>query len=120
MKARLISTQTTVKEGFIPHPNYGVVKGMYGYWETKKNKDGSGTTTRFCSVGRAIQVKQVLLNMETVEKTLRLVITDLHGMETEVDMPRALMTEYKLTELVKYGAQVSKDTAPILICCLEN
>ena len=38
MKARMISTQTTVKEGFIPHPNYGVVKGMYGYWETKKTK----------------------------------------------------------------------------------
>lgn len=120
MKARMISTQTTVKEGFIPHPNYGVVKGMYGYWETKKNKDGSGTTTRFCPVGRAIQVKQVLLNMETAEKTLRLVIPDLHGMKTEVDMPRALMTEYKLPELVKYGAQVSKDTAPILISCLEN
>lgn len=120
MKARLISTQTTVKEGFIPHPDYGVKKGMYGYWETKKNKDGSGTTTRFCPVGRAIQVKQVLLNMETAEKTLRLIIPDLHGMETEVDMPRALMTEYKLPELVKYGAQVSKDTAPILICCLEN
>ena len=120
MKARIISTEIKVKEGFVPHPDHGIRKGKYGYWRTKENKDGSGTTTRFHPLGRAIEVKTVLLNMETAEKTLRLVVTDLHGVKTEVDMPRELMTEYKLPELVKFGAQVNKSTAPDLICCLEN
>lgn len=120
MKARIISTQINVKEGFVPHPNHGIRKGKYGFWWTEKNKDGNGTTTRFHPLGRAIEVKTVLLNMENAEKTLRLIITDLHGVKTEVDMPRELMTEFKLLELVKYGAQVNKGTAPDLICCLEN
>lgn len=120
MKARIISTDIKENKEFVPHPNHGIRKGKYGCWWTEKNKDGSGTTTRFYSLGRAIEVKAVLLNMETAEKTLRLIITDLHGVKTEVDMPRELMTEYKLLELVKYGAQVNKATAPDLICCLEN
>ena len=120
MKARIVSTQVNVKEGFVPHPECGIRKGKYGCWRTEKNKDGSGTTTWFQPLGRAIKVELVLLNMENAEKTLRLVITDLHGVKTEVDMPRELMTEYKLLELVKYGAQVTKQTAPALIRCLEN
>lgn len=120
MKARILTTPVPVRDGYVPHPECDVFKGKYGYWETKRKKDGSGQITRFHPVGIAIDVKEVRINMETAEKVLRLIITDLHGVKTEVDMPREMMTEYKLPALVKFGAQVCKDTAPILIDCLEN
>lgn len=120
MKARIVSTDLGLDVDYIPHPGYGIHKGHYGFWTVKRNKSGEITERFFNPVGLAIQVKEVLINIETAEKTLRLVITDLSGMKIEVDMPRELMTVYKLPELVKYGAQVTKDDAPVLINCIEN
>lgn len=120
MKARIVSTDLGMDVGYVPHPGYGIHKGHYGFWTIKKNKAGEITEKFFNPVGLAIEVKEVLINIETAEKTLRLLITDLSGMQIEVDMPRELMTVYKLPELVKYGAQVTKDDAPVLINCLEN
>lgn len=120
MKARIVSTDLEMDVGYVPHPGYGIHKGHYGFWTIKKNKAGEITERFFNPIGLALEVKEVLINIETAEKTLRLLITDLSGMQIEVDMPRELMTVYKLPELVKYGAQVTKDDAPVLINCLEN
>ena len=120
MKARIVSTDNSMDAGYIPHPGFGIHKGHYGFWTIKRNKSGEIIDRYFNPIGLAIEVKEVLINMETAEKTLRLVITDLSGMKIEVDMPREFMTVYKLPELVKYGAQVIKDDAPVLINCLEN
>lgn len=117
MEAKLISRESN--SCFAENSRYKIENGQFGRMEEIKDGDGD-KVLKFVPYGMAILVKKVIVDMEKAEKYLILEVTDSHGKITEVKMPRENMTEQKITELVKYGAQINKKSASILISCLEN
>lgn len=117
MEAKLILRQGT--SPFTENYRYKIQDGKYGRMEEVKDEAGD-KILKFVPYGMAIRMKEVVINMETAEKHLVLQVPDSHGNITEVKMPREYLTEQKITDLVKYGAQVNKKSASILLQCLEN
>lgn len=117
MEAKLILRQGT--SPFTENYRYKIQDGKYGRMEEVKDEAGD-KVLKFIPYGMSILVKEILISMETAEKHLVLQVPDSHGNITEVKMPREYLTEQKITDLVKYGAQVNKKSASILLQCLEN
>ncbi len=106
MEAKLILRQGT--SPFTENYRYKIQDGKYGRMEEVKDEAGD-KILKFVPYGMAIRMKEVVINMETAEKHLVLQVPDSHGNITEVKMPREYLTEQKITDLVKYGAQVNKN-----------
>ena len=70
--------------------------------------------------GSAVEVKKVLVELETMKRVLKIIVYDCRGNGTEVDISRNMLTEQNILNLTEYGAQVDKKTAVILIKCIEN
>lgn len=104
MEAKLILRQGT--SPFTENYRYKIQDGKYGRMEEVKDEAGD-KILKFVPYGMAIRMKEVVINMETAEKHLVLQVPDSHGNITEVKMPREYLTEQKITDLVKYGAQVN-------------
>lgn len=120
MEGRIIKMADKGNEHFVAHPNCVIQDGTYGFVETKKNKEGEEISKRFVPCGMAVNVTAVLVNIETAEKVLQLSGSDGQGNSVEILMPREELTELKIPGLTKYGIQVNKKSAPILIGCIEN
>ena len=116
MKAELIDFNEKKGESFLLHKGYEIHKGQYGYWNVPKKDEES----KFIACGSAVWVKEICINIETMERTLKLKFYDCVGNGMVLDMPRSDMTEQNILNLTKFGVQVNKRTADVLIKCLEN
>lgn len=115
MKGKLIDIDLERAKNFHSHSNYGVHNDQYGMWK----KDDSGKP-KFYAFGSAPIVKNILIDLESGEMFLKLIFYNVAGQGTEITMPRSDMTEQNLLNLVKFGIQVEKKSAKVLLYCLEN
>lgn len=114
MKAVFTDFNEKKGEAFLRHSGYEIRDGQYGYCKKK------GKVSMFIPCGSAVWVQEICIDLETMERTLKLKFYDCVGNGMEIDMPRSGMTEQNILNLTKYGIQVNKHTASILIKCIEN
>lgn len=104
-------------KAFLIHPNCKIVNHQYGYMSTPRKK---GERSVFIPCGSEVKVEQVLIELETMERVLKIKVYDCRGIGTEINISRNMLTEQNILNLTKYGAQVDKKSAGILIKCIEN
>lgn len=117
MKAVLKDFNEKKGEAFLSHNGYEIRDEQYGYWSVPKKK---GEVSVFIPCGSAVWVQEICIDLETMERTLKLMFYDCVGNGMEINMPRSEMTEQNILSLTKYGVQVNKHTASALIKCIEN
>lgn len=118
MRTKLLNIDKKKGKAFLRHNNVMIRNNQYGY--LKQVKEGRDKITVFIPCGSEVRVNYVLTDLETYEKTLILVFYDSAGQGIEIPLKRSEMTEQNITSLTRYGVQVSRNTANILIQCLEN
>lgn len=116
MRANLKEINKERGKDFLYHSSYDFQDNRYGYYKyDKKTND-----YYFIECGQAVRVVKVLTDLATCEKLLILNFYDCSGQCIEVPFNRSEMTEQGILSLVKYGVQVNKATASVLLKCLEN
>lgn len=102
-----------VKSNPVYHHGVGVERGQYGYY--KKIDD----SWQFIPCGGAIGVGAYATDIETFEDNLLLQI-EKDGQTMVCVMPREELNENALLKMQKYGVQVNKKSAPVLLKVIEN
>ena len=88
--------------------------GCYGVFEDHKGE------IEFVPKGSAVYVESISNEIETGRKTLNIYFYDSAGQKIEIPFSRRDLTETGILSLMEYGAQVSKQTAKILITSIQN
>lgn len=117
MAGKFVGINEERGKAFLRHPDCKIVDHQYGYMSKPKKKEDRPV---FVPCGSAVEVKKVLVELETMKRVLKIIVYDCRGNGTEVDISRNMLTEQNILNLTEYGAQVDKKTAGILIKCIEN
>lgn len=117
MKANFMGINDKKGEQFLRHNECDIINGQYGYYTEPKKK---GECSVFIPCGSAVEVVEVLINLESMKRKLKIRTYDCIGYGTEIDMPRSSMTEQGILSLTDYGVQVDKKSAGVLLKCIEN
>ena len=117
MAGKFVGINEERGKAFLRHPDCKIVDHQYGHMSKPKKKEDRPV---FVPCGSAVEVKKVLVELETMKRVLKIIVYDCRGNGTEVDISRNMLTEQNILNLTEYGAQVDKKTAGILIKCIEN
>ena len=101
-------------ESYVIQEKYGIQNGQYGVWES--NKD----SLVFIPKGSAVEIKKIINHLDTKEKSFMLFFLDAEGNEVRVPFDRKDLNEQGIMSLLAYGAQVTKQSARILIESILN
>ena len=102
-----------IKSNPVYHHGVGIENGQYGYY--KKIDDN----WQFIPCGGAIGVGAYATDIETYEDNLLLQM-EKDGQTLVCTMPREELNENALLKMQKYGVQVNKKSAPVLLKVIEN
>ncbi len=117
MHATYNGMDTKKAESFLYHKGCDIVDGQYGFY-TRPKKEGD--KPQFVPCGSAVEVQEVVIDIETMKRKLKLISYDYSGRGTQITFHRNMMTEQGILALTEYGAQVDKKSAPTLLKCIEN
>lgn len=104
-------------EEFLYHKRCDIIDGQYGVYIQPKKE---GDKPQFVPCGSAVEVQEVVIDIETMKRKLKLIFYDYSGRGTQITLHRNMMTEQGILALTEYGAQVDKKSAPTLLKCIEN
>lgn len=96
------------------HSNVEIKGGQYGVWTTKKDD------TFFTPLGSAVYIVKIGIDIDTAEQTLYMRSLSVKGHDIFLKMGREDLTEQGVLNLVRYGIQVDKRSAPYLVSSIEN
>ncbi len=106
------------------YPNCVIKDGKYGEYKEAKVVDGAnnviGKRKAFIPLGGAVYVKEKIIDIDTLEVTLKLYFTTGESEKNIVYFPRADLIDGKILALATYGVQVTKQSSQVLIKCLMN
>lgn len=98
--------------------------GKYGEYKEVKIVDSAGNviekTRKFIPFGGAVYVEEKIIDIDTLEMTLKLYFTNGESEKNIVYFPRADLIDGKILTLATYGVQVTKQSSQVLIKCLMN
>lgn len=101
-----------------------VKDGKYGQYKEVKIVDNAGNviekTKKFIPLGGAVYVEEQIIDIDTLEVTLKLYFTNGESEKNIVYFPRTDLVDGKILALATYGVQVTKQSSQVLIKCLMN
>lgn len=121
-----VTNLLTKDEKSIPYEykDCDVKDGKYGQYKEVKIVDNAGNviekTRKFIPFGGAVYVEEQIIDIDTLEVTLKLYFTNGENQKNIVYFPRADLIDGKILTLATYGVQVTKQSSQVLIKCLMN
>lgn len=107
-----LSKEETVNR--VKHTDVEIKDGQYGMFKTIEKE------LTFIPLGAAVTVERIVIDIDTAEQILYLKSHAVNGHPISMKISREELTEMGVLNLVKYGLQVDKRSAPYLVRMIEN
>ena len=111
MHATYNGMDTKKAESFLYHKGCDIVDGQYGFY-TRPKKEGD--KPQFVPCGSAVEVQEVVIDIETMKRKLKLISYDYSGRGTQITFHRNMMT---MRSLPLHGDRYSQAAHPSRPTC---